>query len=57
MIYKPQNGQIKDDAMFYHEGKFYLFSMYHKADSDVYNNIWLVLLNPLTFQCLFLNAI
>ena len=43
MIYKPQNGQIKDDAMFYHEGKFYLFSMYHKEDSDVYNNIWLAI--------------
>lgn len=41
MIYKPQKGHIKDDCMFYHNGKFYLFSMYTKEKPDKFNNVWL----------------
>lgn len=41
MIYKPQKGQIKDGCMIYEKGTFFLFSMYHKENSDKFNNIWL----------------
>lgn len=41
MIYKPNSGQIKDGCMIYEKGVFYLFSMYHKENSDKFNNIWL----------------
>ena len=43
MIYKPQKGQIKDNTIFYHNGKFYLFSMYHKENSSTFNNVWLAI--------------
>ena len=41
MIYKA--GKIKDDTIIYHEGKFYLFAMYHKENSDKFNNVWLAI--------------
>ena len=41
MLYKPQKGQIKDGCMIYEKGTYYLFSMYHKENSDKYNNVWL----------------
>lgn len=51
MIYRPQKGQIKDDAVFYHQGKYYLFSMYHKDNSDKFNNVWLAVSDDgVTFQ-------
>lgn len=41
MLYKPEKGQFKDNCMIYSNGTYYLFSMYHKENSDKYNNIWL----------------
>jgi hypothetical protein len=41
MIYKPSSGKMKDDCMIYDKGKYYLYSMYHKENSDKFNNIWL----------------
>lgn len=41
MLYRPQKGKIKDGCMVYEKGVFYLFSMYHKENSDKFNNIWL----------------
>lgn len=43
MIYKPKKGQIKDCAIYYKDGKYYLFSMYHKENSNEFNNVWLAI--------------
>ena len=43
MLYRPKTGQIKDGCMVWADGKFYLFSMYHKETSDVFNNVWLAI--------------
>lgn len=43
MIYKPQKGHMKDNTIFYHNGRFYLFSMYHKENSSIFNNVWLAI--------------
>jgi len=41
MLYKPQKGKMKDDCMIYENGTYFLFSMYHKENSDKFNNVWL----------------
>lgn len=41
MLFKANKGQIKDGCMIYNNGIFYLFSMYHKENSDKFNNIHL----------------
>lgn len=43
MIYKPQKGHMKDNTIFYHNGRFYLFSMYKKENSSIFNNVWLAI--------------
>lgn len=40
MIYCAGKGRMKDNCMFYHNGIYYLFSMYTK-DNVLFNNIWL----------------
>jgi hypothetical protein len=40
MIYKPAFGKFKDNCVFWHEGVFYLFSMYMKEGGE-YRNVWL----------------
>lgn len=41
MLYRPKKGQIKDGCMVYANETFYLFSMYHKENSDGFNHVWL----------------
>ena len=43
MIYKPMCGYMKDGAMIYNDGKYYLFSMYRKEGSEEYRNVWLAI--------------
>jgi hypothetical protein len=40
MIYKPSYGKFKDNCVFWHEGRFFLFSMFMK-DGGEYRNVWL----------------
>ena len=47
MFYKPPTGRFKDNYIVWHEGKFYLYSMYMHKDivdnnkCEDYRNIWL----------------
>ena len=46
MFYKPQNGHFKDDTVIFHNGHYYMFSMYSKNESETrkdeeYCNVWL----------------
>lgn len=48
MFYKPSRGKMKDDCMFFHDGKYYLYSMYAKElkydnMAALYNNVWLAI--------------
>lgn len=40
MIYKPSKNRMKDNCMFYHNGTYYLYSMYIKDGSELFNNVW-----------------
>ena len=40
MIYKPSKNRMKDNCMFYHDGTYYLYSMYIKDGSELFNNVW-----------------
>ncbi len=42
MIYKPNVGRFKDTAIFWHEGKYHLFSMYmpKSGPDDLFRNVW-----------------
>ena len=39
MIYKPGSGQFWDPSILYHEGKYYLFSMY-RPDKGPNHHVW-----------------
>ncbi len=41
MIYKPSTGRFKDTSIVWHEGKYYLFSMYTHAAEERFNNVWM----------------
>lgn len=46
MFYKPSQGKMKDNCLFFHDGRYYMYSMYTKhaeyeASQSLYNNIWL----------------
>jgi hypothetical protein len=47
MLYKPQYGKFKDNLVVFHEGRYYLFSMFAKdyrmlpESDDCYRYIWL----------------
>ena len=48
MFYKPSYGKMKDNCIVFHEGRYYLYSMYAKhaeynAMSARYNNVWLAI--------------
>ena len=48
MFYKPSYGKMKDNCIVFHEGRYYLYSMYAKhaeynAMSAHYNNVWLAI--------------
>jgi sucrose-6-phosphate hydrolase SacC (GH32 family) len=50
MIYKPQAGKMKDNCMYYSDGKYYHYSMYCKTasyhnDNGIYNNVFLAISN------------
>jgi len=42
MIYKPNVGRFKDTSIFWHEGKYHLFSMYMptRGPDDLFRNVW-----------------
>ena len=45
MLYKPSQGIFKDNCVFFHEGRYYLFSMYSALDGNHddrngYNHVW-----------------
>jgi len=41
MLYKPSAGRFKDGFILWHEGQFYLFSMYTPGDEANFRNVWL----------------
>jgi len=41
MIYKPAHGTIWDPSVFWHDGKYYMFSMYRPEGVDYNASIWL----------------
>ena len=46
MLYKPSQGIFKDNCVFFHDGTYYLFSMYSTIagshdDRRDYNHVWL----------------
>ena len=41
MLYKPSAGRFKDGFILWHEGQFYLFSMYTPGDEAGFRNVWL----------------
>lgn len=41
MIYRPSEGRFKDGFILWHEGRFYLFSMYTLGGDDGFRNVWL----------------
>ena len=45
MLYKPSAGIFKDNCVYFHDGKYYLFSMYSELDGNHndrkgYNHVW-----------------
>jgi len=40
MIYEPESGSIWDPSILYHEGKYYLFSMYTPEDRSPNHHVW-----------------
>lgn len=44
MVYKPPRGRMKDAVVFWHDGRFHMFSMYAKdaqrTSDDEYRNVW-----------------
>ncbi len=45
MLYRPSQGIFKDNCVFFHEGRYYLFSMYSALDGNHddrngYNHVW-----------------
>ena len=45
MIYRPSVGRFKDGFILWHEGQFYLFSMYTPSDEANFRNVWLATSN------------
>lgn len=47
MLYQPSTGKFKDTFIYWHEGKFYLYSMYTHDKNDLsnvgYRNVWLAI--------------
>jgi len=41
MLYKPSVGRFKDGFILWHEGQFYLFSMYTPDEEANFRNVWL----------------
>src|ERR1035437_9968291 len=41
MIYKPSTGRFKDISIVWHEGKYYLFSMYSPGIEGDFRNVWM----------------
>lgn len=41
MIYKPSTGRFKDISIVWHEGRYYLFSMYSPVAEEDFRNVWM----------------
>jgi len=41
MVYRPSVGRFKDSFILWHQGQFYLFSMYTPDDDSHFRNVWL----------------
>ncbi len=41
MLYRPSEGRFKDGFILWHEGRFYLFSMFTLGDEAGFRNVWL----------------
>lgn len=41
MIYKPSTGRFKDTSVFWHQGKYHLFSMYSPSAEEDFRNVWM----------------
>lgn len=41
MVYRPSEGRFKDTSVLWHEGQFYLFSMYTPDTDANFRNVWL----------------
>ncbi|MBQ8683115.1 MAG: hypothetical protein IJ518_01195 [Clostridia bacterium] len=41
MLYKSGKGRIKDNCMIYHDGTYFMFSMYWKSPEDTERHVWL----------------
>ena len=41
MIYKPSTGRFKDNSIIWHQGKYYLFSMYSPVAEEDFRNVWM----------------
>ena len=40
MVYRPFVGRFKDTLVLWHQGQFYLFSMYTPDDDANFRNVW-----------------
>ncbi|MDD5705234.1 MAG: hypothetical protein PHR35_04875 [Kiritimatiellae bacterium] len=41
MIYKPATGRFKDTSVVWHQGQYYLFSMYSPDAGENFRNVWM----------------